>query len=124
MSFMQAEIVQDDWIEIEGSDGSRFIPADLCGKLAETEDERAAQVRDYYDGREISSVTLHANKWGARLQAPGYMDCTDWSIYDSEREAKRELCAEHELCPICLESIAEPIGRNNSPACRFHHSRD
>ena len=29
--------------------------------------------------------------WGARLSAPGYMDCTEWAVYDTEEEARAEL---------------------------------
>lgn len=37
-----------------------------------------------------------APKWFARLSAPGYMDCTDWSgPYDTEAEAKVYLDAEY-----------------------------
>lgn len=29
--------------------------------------------------------------WGARLSAPGYLDCTEWCVLDSEEEAREYL---------------------------------
>jgi len=43
-------------------------------------------------GVEPDSVTTISGKWWARLSAPGYMDCTDWSgPFDSEEEARAEI---------------------------------
>lgn len=60
-------------------------------EIAETAAENewatvVAYVRDYASGRKIQSVEL-IEGWGARLSAPGYMDCTEWSVFDSEEEA-------------------------------------
>lgn len=119
MGFMAAQIEQGDYIEIDGDHGSTFIPADIVGALPDDSEARIAAVRDYYEGSTINEVTEHKGKWGARLSADGYMDCTEWSVYDTEAEAKRALCEEHDLCPICLESVNDDCSDN--PACRFHH---
>ena len=29
--------------------------------------------------------------WGARLSAPGYLDCTEWCVFDTEAEAAQYL---------------------------------
>ena len=35
--------------------------------------------------------TEYKNVIGVRLSAPGFLDCTDWDIFDSEEEAVRYL---------------------------------
>ena len=40
--------------------------------------------------------------WGARLSAPGYLDATDWGVYNSRAEARENLAWLHDLCPECL----------------------
>lgn len=45
--------------------------------------------------------------WGARMSAPGYMDCTDWCVYDTEKEAWQELCDQNDLCEECGEELDE-----------------
>lgn len=52
--------------------------------------EVVAALRDFVTGRKVQSVELREG-WGARLSAPGYMDCTDWSVFDSEEEAEAYL---------------------------------
>jgi len=46
-------------------------------------------LEDYVDGKYIEHWEIIG--WGARLSAPGYLDCTDWSVFDTEREAKEYL---------------------------------
>lgn len=39
--------------------------------------------------------------WGARLSAPGYMDCTDWiGPFSTEQEAVEELYEMYGECPL------------------------
>ena len=33
--------------------------------------------------------------YGARLSAPGYLDCTDWAVFDTEDEAVEYLAEEY-----------------------------
>ena len=45
---------------------------------------------DYCENRECWSVELREG-WGARLTAPGYLDCTPWSVFDTREEAEASL---------------------------------
>lgn len=66
--FMQPQIQLDTWLEVEDEyEGTYFIPRDLA---------------------ETIQGTLRINKWGARLSAPGYLDCTEWNIFDTWEEAR------------------------------------
>lgn len=83
--FMVPQVVQDQWIEVDGSEGGSLIPADLTGGLT-----TPTALADFYSG-EIYSAEL-VTGWAARLSAPGYMDCTDWSgVYDTAEEAATAL---------------------------------
>lgn len=43
-------------------------------------------------------------RWYARLSAPGYMDCTEWTGgHATEAEAAQELADTYDLCPKCLD---------------------
>ena len=70
MSFMQPQIVFDEWYEVETDDGMTFLPVDDVG----------------YDSRRRI-----INGYGARLSAPGYLDCTEWTVFDTEKEAREFL---------------------------------
>lgn len=53
----------------------------------------------YRPGSEIIS-----GKWFARLQAPGYLDCTDWAgPFDSEEEARMYLATTYCIDPFTGE---------------------
>lgn len=143
MSFMQGEIVYDSWVEIDGPNGGEVIPTDVCGSLPDYDEFAAAfeesgraefedvdeaykayafqQVSGYSENSECYEIA-EREAWGARLSAPGYLDCTEWSLYDSEAEAKRGLCEMYDLCPVCLQSVDDDWSSN--PACRFHHTKE
>lgn len=85
--FMQPEVYTGPFYAIESNCGSEFFPADgdtpeSLGYPAETE-------------YEIRQGTL------GRLSASGYMDCTDWTPYESESEALAILRDENDQCDAC-----------------------
>lgn len=79
--FMQQEIVKGDWIEIDGSQGVVAFPAEHYG---------VDQARAEYDG-DIFVVVTRKGAYGARMSAPGYMDCTDWMVFKTLKEARAAL---------------------------------
>jgi hypothetical protein len=84
MAFMEPKIEYGPYLEIETPDGTWFLPADVAGLTTDP-----AAVRDYVESMSDPAdwtVTIKTG-WIGRLTAPGYMDCTDWSAYDSEQEA-------------------------------------
>lgn len=86
MGFMKPQIEEGSWIEIETTHGTESIPMDvpIGGLFAPAEN-----LKDYIEGEYISHDVKHG--WGARLSAPGYMDCTPWCVFDTEDEAKEYL---------------------------------
>ena len=65
----------------------------------------------------------HVRKWGARLSMPGYLDCTDWALYDSEREAREGLAETFDLCPVCMKAECdrslECLRREADDVCKW-----
>ena len=83
--FMEPQIVKDQWVEVDGSEGGSLIPAELTGGLT-----TPTALADYYVG-EIYEAEL-VTGWAARLSAPGYMDATEWmGLYDTPEEAAAAL---------------------------------
>lgn len=99
MPHMQPQFESGEWVEVDTTEGTTFIPPGLVTLPDESDytdddgnyDEEGyneaagAVVRDYVSGRVLTITTRQGV--GARLSAPGYLDCTDWSVYDSYAEA-------------------------------------
>lgn len=101
MAFMQRQIQFGQWFAIEG-EGTTYIPADLVSgsyangtRWSDSDDD----TENFCDMREAVKNYVEENRdditaievfegWGARLSAPGYMDCTPWSVFDTEQAAK------------------------------------
>lgn len=101
MGFMEKQVTGlERWVEIDGTSGTTAVPYDILSSeeiaIAESVDGDAnepedlqAHFGDYYDGK-VWSVTTRQG-YGARLSAPGYMDCTEWSVFDTKAEAREYL---------------------------------
>jgi len=94
--FMQQQVTRkQDWIQIDGSNGITWIPAEDVAQsgllVGESTDdyEIVSKYEDYYEG-EIDYVGV-VTGYGARLSAPGYMDCTEWTVFDTAQEAQEYL---------------------------------
>jgi hypothetical protein len=82
VAFMQRQITQKSkWFQVETSQGTDFIPADIAGTNPAIED-----LTDYCEGIPVSFEVIEG--YGARLSAPGYMDCTEWTVFETEKEAQ------------------------------------
>lgn len=109
MSFMQREIRHDLWLEVDGRNGVESIPAELVGHIGWMkvgsfydcdgpfeEDSNLKllldNLEDYIEGSVdgVTQVQL-SEGWGARLSAPGYMDCTEWAVFATREEAEAYL---------------------------------
>ena len=85
MAFMQRQVTEKQkWYQVETSQGTEFIPSDVVGRNPAIED-----LTDYCEGIPVSFEAITG--YGARLSAPGYTDCTEWSVHDTEQEAEEYL---------------------------------
>lgn len=101
MSFMQQQVTEKQWwVELDGTSGITAVPYDVLSDeeraIAESEDgdeneqeDLQSHFGDYYEGKVWSVSTREG--YGARLSAPGYMDCTEWTVFDTPEEAEAYL---------------------------------
>ena len=97
MSFMEQEITEyQKFYEVDGDMGVEFVPFDLVGEidLDEFDDYSnhsiPAPLSDYVETSQASRIEV-IEGFGARMSAPGYMDCTSWCVYPSIEEAESDL---------------------------------
>ena len=77
MAFMERQVECGEWWELDSSDGIFYAPA--------WETSKNEMIEDCARG---SMWTIKMVKgYGARLSAPGYLDCTEWTVFDTEQEA-------------------------------------
>ena len=99
MSFMEKQIEFGKWIEVDTTHGIFFIPANMVGTLEYDEeneeytDEAKKRLLPYLEVFKIEDIhSIEERKgFGARMSAPGYLDCTEWSVFDTEQEAEQYL---------------------------------
>lgn len=99
-TFMQAQLTaRQQWVLIEATGEGALLPLSDVGSLDIPEGETigeddvspdaweaiASTVRDFHAG-DLVSVEI-VSGFGVRSSAPGYMDRTDWCVYEAEREA-------------------------------------
>jgi hypothetical protein len=86
MGFMQKQItVKQSWWRVETSQGTEIVPTDLVSQ----EPADSCAFEDYCEGQVQSWELIEG--FGARMSAPGYMDCTEWSVFDTAEEAEKYL---------------------------------
>ena len=76
------------WIEIESYYGLIYLPWDLIQK----DDPTWEDIKDYvsiFSENQIWEINIIMGH-GVRLSASGYLDCTEWCVFDTVEE-----CIEH-----------------------------
>lgn len=100
MTFMEQQVTRKlDWLEIE-ADGTWFVPAEdapevlailndhhAWDKDEDGQNDKLCDAASIYAEGQVSEVQLRTG-YGARLSAPGYMDRTDWTVFDTAAEAQ------------------------------------
>ena len=112
MSFMQPEIQKGHWLIVTSEHGeSEVIPADLFNKaflesfgathaewIIEADSEGFAALAESVEQyRELSGglQSIECKRgYGVRLSAPGYIDCTPWTLFETEEEANEFISEE------------------------------
>lgn len=107
MSFMKPQIVQDHYFDISTSEGTFWLPAYALG-----ENPDAETFQDHCGGEYLGHELIYG--WGARLSAPGYMDCTDWCVFDTEDEAREYLRETYDAqFEECGKAKVLPVGADD-----------
>lgn len=129
--FMKPFIVKQTGYDVETEIGSEFVSLDLVGQLSEDDidllrepcyenDKIPAiheQVAQYLEGTKIESID-EVSGWLAYMSAPGYMDRTDYGLFDTEARAAQcllDMALDHESTDdderqaiADLEKVAKP----------------
>jgi len=88
---MQPEITEKQyWYVIDGPHGTEYVPCEMVpyhdvftfGNRSPIPDA----LRPYCENAEAYSIT-RIYGYGVRLTMPGFLDCTDWTVYTNKREA-------------------------------------
>ena len=71
--FMETQVTErEQWIRYEDRDGSTvLIPS------------------EYYEAHSDHAEVEKVWGYGVRESAPGYLDCTEWTVYDTLEEAEK-----------------------------------
>jgi hypothetical protein len=86
MAFMQKQVTEkQEWIEVETTAGTFFVARSWIGESPID----AEDLQQYCEGKVLSWEPRIG--YGARLSAPGYLDCTEWSVFDTPEEAQAYL---------------------------------
>jgi len=86
MSFMHPQVYEDDFFEIDTTDGTEIVPGDVIGRTCATHVEA---LLNYLEGSPLDPDEEIPVKrgWLARMTAPGYMDCTPWTAHETQFDA-------------------------------------
>lgn len=103
MPFMEKQVTAKlTWLELDGTNGITWVPFNVLSKHEQVvanmdsdseEQDLQDHFGDYYEG-EVWSATV-TEGYGARLSAPGYLDCTDWTVFETQAEAEQYLADEY-----------------------------
>ena len=87
MAHMQPRVFKDDvYVVTTKADGDLTIPKSDVGSHGASPDHK--HFKDFVeDVEDITDVALEHGKWIAYTTAPGYMDKTDYAVFDNEGEA-------------------------------------
>jgi len=125
MAFMKPQYLQDTWIEIDTSQGLVELPVSSVGRPTAwngntlqpggiegvTFEEAAEFYSDYLEAGIVDVYTIDevvcmrntlgesGKPVGARLSAPGYMDCTPWTTFATLKEAKEYIVDAYDVDP-------------------------
>lgn len=81
MPHMMPDIGHFSVYQVETTCGTECVPVDVVG--------RASNLQYYVEGKLLDVEPELVTGWFARLSAPGYLDCTEWSgPYSTEQEAR------------------------------------
>lgn len=86
--FMKPDIRQDTYVTVETRAGTEIVLVDAVPDGASL--LLASNFQDYCEGKILdpdAQLEIESG-WLARLSAPGYLDCTDWTAHASEIEAQ------------------------------------
>jgi hypothetical protein len=93
---MQRQITpKQRWLKVENTISETHyvnvfdIGLDIPNGNAEDSPDVAETIEEYIEGEPDTWENIQG--YGARLSAPGYLDCTDWAVFGSKEDAEQYL---------------------------------
>jgi len=105
MAFMVPEYVYGKWFVVETDHGTEIIPLDVVEADRRPEASIADVLKPYLEGKYESHEIRKC--WGARLSAPGYLDCTVWMLFDTEEQARADIREMYDVDPDTGDDLTE-----------------
>jgi hypothetical protein len=90
MSFMQKEIYEGYYYEIETTAGTEIVPSGVVGWRGWMASKEAQQFCEGTIEKPEENI-FPKFSWLGRMSAPGYMDCTEWLVAETEEQASLQL---------------------------------
>jgi hypothetical protein len=108
MAHLQKQItVKQAWVEVETDNGTEYLDAATLGLMVRDSQNNTHPLTDKQREQIISKMSQYVQgtiqEWktirgyGARMSAPGYLDCTDWTVFETAEEAEEFLKNEIEF---------------------------
>ena len=90
MAFMQPQIYKGEYFAVDTTCGTEIVPCDVVGRTIAVHVEA---LLNYLEGTPCDPEETCEVKtgWLARMSAPGYLDCTSWSVYRTESDAQNQM---------------------------------
>lgn len=90
--YMEPQVTDHtQWIHAETDHGTEYIRyEDVFSGNREVTPPQPREIAPYVQGTVIGSIEI-VRGFGARLSAPGYLDCTEWSVFKTASEAMNHL---------------------------------
>lgn len=104
MGFMEPEVYETDYLEIDGPAGTEIIPCDVADYhpteamrdgSATDRFEIPSELADYCENRRAWSIE-RKHGWVGRMSAPGYMDATPWGASPTKEGMRAQLAMMYE----------------------------
>jgi len=92
--FMQRQVLFGLWVQVDTEIGTEILDADVMlntHRVKEGDVIPFEDIKDYCEGKTPESDVEIVRGYGARLSAPGYMDCTSWTFFEEKKDAEDHL---------------------------------
>jgi hypothetical protein len=86
-SLLQPEVVESEWWIVDYDGETQIYPVEGFTLEAIRQELGIEKVPTSFDTKP-PAVVERKSGFGARMSAPGYLDCTEWAVFDTEKEAR------------------------------------
>ena len=98
MTAIAYEFFADTAFQLTTTDGDTWIlPQCVVGSPDPDDPEDLPRLNDFVEHGVVESVEKLGGRWFARWTMPGYLDCGDWHVFESEAEAREWVTQEREM---------------------------